>query len=1137
MDTRTNNQFKDAIFCSININGISGRNHLLLDKYVYDENIKILAVQESLSCDKDKINLTNMKTITDTNKAANRGAVLYVHNTLPSSNLIEIARLSKNIDSAWALVVIDNKRYIIGSVYVIDRYRDSMKDTLLLINAAEQLKSKLKAAGIILMGDFNARHTLWGDRIIDKHGKELAERINYNAFSILTAQSPTYLCEGGCSFIDLIVVSNSIADSLKTCSTDNTVELFSGAPRRGHVPLLTALSTSKRLIDNIKEKLDIESIIWEKWTEELENQIRDSINETSQEENPDKLWKILENAINKSSNLHGKIKKSSIHSRPYWTKKLTLLRDEMKEARGRYNRRNTDRNKDLMIEAKELFDNERKQACQDFIIDATKSMNAAEASEFWKKFNAMFRKTTDKGVDPLMDENLEMITENSEIETKLFETFFESKHLQDANLDEEFYQEILEEYDEIKNEKMKDPEIKGDGPRYEINAPITIKEIKAAIKKTKTSNKGLDNHNMHPKMLHSFGENVLKLLEKLFNACMNKGKWIWNSAKVVFLKKDGKETYAQAGSYRPISISSYVGKLLEKILAKRIVHYLESIGIFDSNQEGFTTKRNTIRYLNRLNIQIKYDTNDKNTVIGLFIDFEKAFDSVWRKGLIVKMARLNIQGKILKLINEFLDNRKVQLDVNGTIGKLRNTGNYGLPQGSALSPVLFKVYLLDILAEFEHRNDISIFKFADDGSVIISKKTSELCVQTLGTVMESLKCWSSKWRMVINCSKNKTEYICFSTAERSDSNIPITMKLGDKDISKVDETKVLGVIVDAKLTYIPHSQMIYKRLLGKWAKICKYSNNHWGFNQRIIGQIARTLFLTSMHYAGIIYMSNKNMEDIESLWYKVVKSATGAVFNLRKSIAEVIIGLPPLRIQNTVNKIKHYLKLNINPAAEDMVRSLVETCYSNSHRKSIPVELTSSLKETYKFLTWKMEKCPNNFTDNDKSIVENCAIREYFKLSTKACSYTKTQIQKYTEKIWFSSLKNELNFQGFQHIPKPSCNRLPIPNNTSRKEEVILMSLFYPNNLFNSFLYKETYLVESPLCRSCKQQEETPYHLILQCSDKAEQARAILNQVISEEELLVEDCTTLLNGSRHPPFIKICVEILNKYDYKVTVNL
>ena len=119
MATKINMQMDDIKICSINVNGISKRNHLLLDKYTEENSIKILAVQENLSCEKEKIKLTNTKTITDTNRSKNRGAVLYyVHNSIPSTNLVEISRLSKQIDSAWSLVVLENKRFIIRSIYM-----------------------------------------------------------------------------------------------------------------------------------------------------------------------------------------------------------------------------------------------------------------------------------------------------------------------------------------------------------------------------------------------------------------------------------------------------------------------------------------------------------------------------------------------------------------------------------------------------------------------------------------------------------------------------------------------------------------------------------------------------------------------------------------------------------------------------------------------------------------------------------------------------------------------------------------------------------------------------------------------------------------------------------------------------------
>ena len=114
---------------------------------------------------------------------------------------------------------------------------------------------------------------------------------------------------------------------------------------------------------------------------------------------------------------------------------------------------------------------------------------------------------------------------------------------------------------------------------------------------------------------------------------------------------------------------------------------------------------------------------------------------------------------------------------------------------------------------------------------------------------------------------------------------------------------------------------------------------------------------------------------------------------------------------------------------------------------------------------------------------------------------------------------------------------LPIPQGVSRHDEVVLMSCMYDNNLFNSFLYQHTYLVESPLCRKCKLAEETPYHIILQCSDRSQEARQTLLQVINEEELQLEDSITILNGSRHQPFLKICLDILSQRNYIVQVNL
>ena len=97
-----------------------------------------------------------------------------------------------------------------------------------------------------------------------------------------------------------------------------------------------------------------------------------------------------------------------------------------------------------------------------------------------------------------------------------------------------------------------------------------------------------------------------------------------------------------------------------------------------------------MRYLNRLHLSVKGDIDKKLTVLCLFLDMEKAFDSVWKKGLIAKLYKYGVSGQYLRIIDDFLTNRLVNLNFNGFVGLLRKCLEYGLPQGSALSPILFR---------------------------------------------------------------------------------------------------------------------------------------------------------------------------------------------------------------------------------------------------------------------------------------------------------------------------------------------------------------------------------------------------------------------------------------------------------------
>ena len=115
----------------------------------------------------------------------------------------------------------------------------------------------------------------------------------------------------------------------------------------------------------------MDSINWNDWSKDIEEAIQHR-DEITQAESPELIWNYMEELINKSNSKHGKIKKSTIHSKPYWTPKLTELLKTMRTTRRTYNKRNTDNNKHAMSIAKEQFDNERKKVCEDFILEKTK---------------------------------------------------------------------------------------------------------------------------------------------------------------------------------------------------------------------------------------------------------------------------------------------------------------------------------------------------------------------------------------------------------------------------------------------------------------------------------------------------------------------------------------------------------------------------------------------------------------------------------------------------------------------------------------------------------------------------------------------------------------------------------------------
>ena len=275
------------------------------------------------------------------------------------------------------------------------------------------------------------------------------------------------------------------------------------------------------------------------------------------------------------------------------------------------------------------------------------------------------------------------------------------------------------------------------------------------------------------------------------------------------------------------------------------------------------------------------------------------------------------------------------------------------------------------------------------------------------------------------------------------------------------------------------------------------------------------------------------MKEINTLWYKIIKTTIGAVFNIKLSVGETILGLAPLQTVNQVNLIKHYLKMNIRKTSDDRLKEFIISCLNTIGRT--PVELGSALRKVFKYLKWKLVRYPNTFEDEDIQIITQTNINQFFQLSSRACRYTKDIMRHYTEHIWSESMRNQLQTEGYTYLIKPSCSALPISKQVTRRQEVQVMSLFYENNLFNSFLHRyDRQRFPSPLCH-CDTEVQTSYHVAVTCSNLSDIHKGELQEQLKTtlgDDDAPENTFSLLNASRSPAVINLLVKSIDaQQDY------
>ena len=188
-------------------------------------------------------------------------------------------------------------------------------------------------------------------------------------------------------------------------------------------------------------------------------------------------------------------------------------------------------------------------------------------------------------------------------------------------------------------------------------------------------------------MLKHLGACSRAVLLKIFNHSWIKGvvPVVWKEAIIILIPKKGKDK-KNPRSYRPTSLLSCVGKLLERMINRRLINHLESNNVLSPTQTDYRKHRSTEDQLAYLSQNIEDAFQEKKKVLAVFFNLSNAFDKVWKEGLFVKLLRTGVRSKMYMWIQYFLFARTARVKLDGILSKKKVCLREGVPQGGVLFP-------------------------------------------------------------------------------------------------------------------------------------------------------------------------------------------------------------------------------------------------------------------------------------------------------------------------------------------------------------------------------------------------------------------------------------------------------------------
>ena len=794
---------------------------------------------------------------TNIQEQGSRGLIIYCR---PHIEAQEISLKISFKEMKWIKIKGTRCCLFLGCVYRSpNSSEENMKALHEVITAANKMAGKNDQ--LVLVGDFNLPKIDWNSWAATNTESTLFIELLRDNFLYQHVNQPTRgRLDQSPSTIDLIITNEEHVSD---------VSFESPLGKSDHCVIAFAITHNMKITAGKTEKYNFQKANYEAMREDLDIEWADILTNDVEEDLDiflERIYNTLEKHAPKTSSKNGMIAKKhkllaiDVSTRKKIKKKHRLWQRYMET-------RDPEKHKEYTRTRNQVKRNVRKaRRMQEMNIANQASTNP---KQFWKYVNSK-RKCQSKIADlEFQDEGTKKLATEDKDKAEVLSDFFCSVFtVEDQDCDN-----CIANWASV-NAVQTTSDF--------TNKQIEEEEVIKLLKEINTS-KSPGPDNIHPKLLYELRDVIYKPLTIIFRKSLESGKvpQKWKEANITAIFKKGEKS--KPGNYRPVSLTSILCKLMEKLIRSRIVDYMQKNNLISNKQFGFVGGRSTALQLTQVLGDWTKILDEGGEIDVIYMDFMKAFDTVPHQRLIEKMKSYGLSPEILNWVNSFLSNRKQMVCVNGEKSSKREVTS-GVPQGSVLGPILFVLYINDLPREVTSE----VYLFADDTKIyraIRNQQDQERLQKDLLRLQE----WSNKWLLRFHPDKCVVMNIRTKQSRNTEERNYYMMKDNDKcNLRKVEQEKDIGVTIDQHLSFDQHIQTQVNKA------------------NQIMGLIRRNFMCLDEKMFVYLYKAlvRHHLEYSHAVWSPYMQYNIDLVEKVQRRATKQVPSLKDLEYENRLKKLK-----------------------------------------------------------------------------------------------------------------------------------------------------------------------------------------------------------------------------------------